>query len=369
MTTHRTATLTDKHAADSQNLGATLKSDNVNQRWVLRNRPATTISRGDLEFETYDLPPLQDGQVRVRNVYLSLDPSQRLWMSEREQYLPPVKVGDVMRGGTLGVVEESCSDRYRPGDLVSVGLGGWETRTTTDARMITRIQPVAGVPLTAAMSVLGTTGLTAYYGITSVGRVEEGETVVITAAAGAVGSIAGQIAKRLGARVIGIAGGPEKCKWLTEDLGFDAAIDYKSEDVGEALDRLAPKGIDVDFENVGGPIMEAIYARMRRYGRIALCGQIASYNHEGAVPGPRDFSLVLMRRLHIQGFLVMDFLGRAAEAHEVLAPWVTDGSIKWRTHVVGGLENAFDALNLLFEGRNDGKLLVQVSAEPSVGHP
>jgi NADPH-dependent curcumin reductase len=339
--------------------------EHPNKRWVLRRRPTTTVTAGDLELEEYDPRPLEDDQVRVRNIYLSLDPTQRVWMSDREQYLPPVKVGDVMRGGTLGVVAESRSDRYRTGDLVSVGLGGWETVTTVKARALAPVSQIPGVPLSASMSVLGATGLTAYFGITAVGRVKEGETVVVTAAAGAVGSIAGQIAKRLGARVIGVAGGSEKCSWLTDELGFDAAIDYKAEDVGEALDRIAPDGIDVDFENVGGEIMQAIYARMRRHGRIAVCGQIASYNHEGAVPGPRDFSLVLMRRLHIEGFLIMDFLGRAAEAYEVLGPWVADGSIRWRDHVVDGIDNALGALQLLFEGGNQGKLLVRVSPGPN----
>jgi NADPH-dependent curcumin reductase len=337
----------------------------ANRRWVLRGRPTGAISSSELVLEDYEPPPLEEGEVRIRNIYLSLDPTQRVWMSDREQYLPPVRVGDVMRGGTLGVVEESRSERYAVGDLVAVGLGGWETLTTVKARALAPVSRVPGVPLTAAMSVLGATGLTAYFGTTAVGAVREGETVVITAAAGAVGSVAGQIAKRLGARVIGIAGGPEKCKWLTEDLGFDAAIDYKSEDVGQALDRLAPDGVDVDFENVGGDIMQAVYARMRRHGRMVLCGQIASYNDEGPVGGPADFSLVLMRRLRIEGFLIMDYLPRAAEAYNDLGPWVADGSIRWREHVIDGLENAFEALQLLFDGRNEGKLLVQVSPEPS----
>lgn len=342
-----------------------MTTQTVNRRWVLRRRPAGSITSEDLVLEDYEPAALQEGEVRVRNIYLSLDPTQRVWMSDREQYLPPVRVGDVMRGGTLGVVEESRSDRYAVGDLVSVGLGGWETLTTVKARALSPVSRIPGVPLTAAMSVLGATGLTAYFGTTAVGAVKEDETVVITAAAGAVGSVAGQIAKRLGARVIGIAGGPEKCKWLTEELGFDAAIDYKAENVGQALDRLAPDGVDVDFENVGGEIMQAVYTRMRRHGRMVLCGQIASYNDEGPVPGPADFSLVLMRRLRIEGFLIMDYLPRASEAYGDLIPWVADGSIRWRDHIVEGLENAFDALQLLFDGRNDGKLLVQVTPDPS----
>jgi NADPH-dependent curcumin reductase len=339
-----------------------VEPDPSNLQWVLARRPADAIAEGDLELVSYAPPTLQADEVRVRNVYLSLDPTQRLWMSDREQYLPPVKVGDVMRGGTVGVVTESRSDRYSPGDVVAVGLGGWETVTTVDARSVFPLTRVAGVPLSASMSVLGSTGRTAYFGITKVGQVQAGETVVITAAAGAVGSVAGQIAKLAGARVIGIAGGPEKCRWLTEELGFDGSVDYRSEDVGAALDRLCPDGIDVDFENVGGDIMESIYQRMRHHGRIAVCGQIAAYNDEGVVPGPRDFSLVLMRRLRIEGFLVMDF--PREEANQALAGMVASGAIKWRDHVVPGLENAVSALDLLFAGKNHGKLMVQISEEP-----
>jgi NADPH-dependent curcumin reductase CurA len=333
-------------------------------RWVLARRPAATIAEGDLELVPYTPPPLGEDEIRVRNVYLSLDPTQRLWMSDREQYLPPVTVGDVMRGGTLGVVTESRSTRFGPGDLVSLGLGRWETVSTAKARSAVPVTRVPGVPLSASMSVLGGTGLTAYFGITSVGRVQAGETVVITAAAGAVGSVAGQIAKLSGARVIGIAGGPEKCRWLTDELSFDGAIDYRSEDVGAALDRLCPDGIDVDFENVGGEIMESIYVRLREHGRMAVCGQIAAYNDEGAVPGPRDFSRVLMRRLRIEGFVITDYTERG-EASKALRGWVSSGAIKWRDHVVPGLENAVEALQLLFAGKNNGKLMVQISEEPS----
>lgn len=339
-----------------------MKADQSYLQWVLARRPAAEIAEGDLELVSFTPQPLEVGEVRVRNVYLSLDPTQRLWMSDRETYLPPVEVGSVMRGGTVGVVTESRSERYAPGDVVAVGLGGWATVSTVSDRLVFPITRVPGVPLSASMSVLGSTGRTAYFGITKVGQVQAGETVVITAAAGAVGSVAGQIAKLAGARVIGIAGGSEKCRWLTDELGFDGSIDYRSEDVGEALDRLCPEGIDVDFENVGGDMMEAIYVRMRQHGRIAVCGQIAAYNDEGAVPGPRDFSLVLMRRLRIQGFLVMDF--PREEANEALGQWVSSGLLKWRDHIVPGLENAVSALDLLFAGKNQGKLMVQISDEP-----
>ncbi len=336
----------------------------VNQQWILRRRPVGAIEPGDLEFVERPTPTLGDGQVLVRNVYLSLDPTNRIWMSDMDQYMPPVEIGDVMRGGGIGVVEESRSARFAPGAVVNTGLGGWQTYTVADAGTISPVPQIPGVPLTAFMSVLGATGLTAYFGLTDIGKPKPGETLVVSAAAGAVGSVVGQIGKLMGCRVIGIAGGPDKCRWLVEDLGFDGAIDSKNKDVGAALDRLCPDGIDIDFENVGGPIMDAVIARMNTFSRMALCGMISTYNLEGAVPGPADFPRVLMRRILIKGFIITDYLPRAAEAFAQLAPWVASGQIKWKTHVVDGLENAVDAVQRLFTGDHDGKLVIRVSAEP-----
>ena len=211
---------------------------------------------------------------------------------------------------------------------------------------------------------LGATGLTAYFGLNDIGKPQPGETVVISAAAGAVGSIVGQLAKLQGCRVIGIAGGAEKCRWLTHELGFDGAIDYKSEDVGEALSRLAPNGVDINFENVGGKVMDAVIGHMNNFSRMPLCGMISTYNREGAIPGPSDFGRVLMHRILIKGFIVIDYLPRAAEAMAELEPLVAGGQLKWKVHVVDGLENAVSALGRLFTGDHDGKLLIQVSPEP-----
>ena len=336
----------------------------TNHQWILRRRPVGNIQPGDLELVERPTPALEDGQVLVRNVYLSLDPTNRIWMSDQDQYLPPVEIGDVMRGGGFGVVEESRSDRFQPGAIVNTGLGGWERYTVAHAGGISPVPHIPGMPLTAFMSVLGGTGLTAYFGLTDIGKPQPGETVVVSAAAGAVGSVVGQIAKLMGCRVIGIAGGRDKCRWLVDELGFDGAVDYKNEDVGVALDRLCPNGIDVDFENVGGPIMDAVIARMNNFSRMALCGMISTYNHEGAVAGPADFARVLMRRILIKGFIVIDYLPRAAEAFAELVPWVASGQIKWKAHVVDGLENAADAVHRLFSGDHDGKLLIRISAEP-----
>jgi len=335
-----------------------------NQRWVLKRRPEGDIKPGDLELVTGPVADLAEGQVLVRTVYLSLDPTNRIWMSDRDQYMPPVGLGDTMRGGAIGVVERSRSERFKQGDLVNPGLAGWSLYSVADAASLFPVPAIPGVPLSAFMSVLGATGLTAWFGINDIGKPKPGETVVVSAAAGAVGSIAGQIARLRGARVIGIAGGKAKCDWLTGELGFDGAIDYKAEDVGAALDRLCPNGIDVNFENVGGAIMDAVFSRMNDFGRMALCGMISTYNDGGPAPGPTDFGRTLMHKLLIQGFIVSDYLPRAGEAFAELAPWVMSGQLKWKVHVVDGLENAVEAVGLLFSGAHDGKLLVRVSPEP-----
>ena len=335
----------------------------VNEQWVLKHRPNHDVGPDDLELIARPVPPLQDGEILVRGIYLSLDPTQRIWMSDREQYLPPVGLGEVMRGRVMGRVEASRAERFRPGDLVTVGLGGWQRYTVCAAANAQRVPQLAGVPLPAYMSVLGSTGLTAYFGMLDIGKAKAGDTVVVSAAAGAVGSIAGQLAKLQGARVIGIAGGARKCDWIVGELGFDAAIDYKSEAVGPALDRLCPQGIDLNFENVGGPVMDAVMSRMNLHGRVVVCGLISTYNDAGAAPSPSDFSRVLMRRLTIQGFIVIDYLPRAAEALAVLTPLVQQGRLKWKTHIVDGLANAPDALQRLFTGDHDGKLLVRIAPE------
>jgi NADPH-dependent curcumin reductase CurA len=338
----------------------------MNSAWVLKHRPDREVQGTDLELVESAVAPLADNQILVRNIYLSLDPTNRVWMSDRDQYLPPVGVGDVMRGGTVGVVEESTSSRFQPGDIALLGEGGWQLYSALDASTAVRVRQRENVPLTASLSVLGATGLTAYFGLLDVCRPNPGETLVVSAAAGAVGSIVGQIAKIKGCRVIGIAGGPDKCRWIVDELGFDGAIDYKSMDVGDELDRLCPDGVDMNFENVGGPIMDAVFSRMNQNGRMALCGMISSYNSEGPMAGPTDFGRVLMKRLTIQGFIVLDYFPRAREAYADLATWIAEGKLRWKDHVVRGLDVAPEAMNRLFRGDHDGKLIVQISDEPSV---
>jgi len=336
----------------------------TNRQWVLRQRPQGLIKDGNLELVETAVPDLADGEVLVRTVYLSLDPTNRTWMNDSEGYLPPVGLGEVMRGLTLGTVEQSKSDRFKVGDVVSPMSGGWADYTVAREDGLRPVHRFPGLPLTANASVLGMTGLTAYFGVTDVLKPQPGETLVISAAAGAVGSIAGQVAKARGARVIGIAGGPDKCRWLTEELGFDAAIDYKNEDVGEALDRLAPDGVDLNFENVGGDIMIAVWNRLKVHGRMAVCGLISAYNATRMPPSP-NFSRIITHRLNVQGFLVMDYAPRAREMVAEMGPWLADGTVKWKVHVDDGLEGAVQSLNRLFTGDHDGKLLVRVSEEPA----
>jgi NADPH-dependent curcumin reductase len=337
----------------------------MNRQWILKRRPTGDISHGDLSFETVPLPELQEDEVLVRNIYLSLDPTNRIWMSDMEQYLPPVAIGDVMRGGTIGVVEESRASGLAVGTIVMPLMTGWQEYAVCHSGMVRPVPSIPGVPITAFMSVLGATGWTAYFGLLDIGKPQPGETVVVSAAAGAVGSIVGQIAKIKGARVVGIAGGPDKCRWLTEELGFDAAIDYKNEDVGAALDRHCPKGIDVNFENVGGSIMDEVMARMNNFSRMPLCGMISTYNDDGDIPGPKHFQRILMRRITVRGFIVIDYFPRMAEAAADLGKWVIKGKLKHKVHIEQGLENAVDAVGLLFTGKHDGKLLVQIGPEPA----
>jgi NADPH-dependent curcumin reductase CurA len=339
----------------------------TNSGWVLARRPAAELGADDLRLVETDLPPLREDDIKIKNLYLSLDPTNRIAMSDRAQYSPPVGLGAVMRGVTLGIVEESRSPLFAPGDIVLTGEGGWREYAIVKDRQARKIQPQAGIPLTAYLSVLGSKGLTAYFGLLDICAPAPGDTLVVSAAAGAVGSIAGQIGKIKGCRVIGIAGGAEKCRWITQDLGFDAAIDYKSEIVGQALDRLCPNGIDISFENVGGAIMDAVFARLALHGRMSVCGLISSYNTVGPMRGPEDFGRILMQRLTVRGFIIVDYVERFPEALAALSGWVEAGQIKWRDHVLeGGIAAAPAALGRLFSGDHDGKLMLRIAPEPEL---
>lgn len=337
----------------------------MNQTWVLRHRPVGEIKEGDLEIVETPLEPLSDGEVRVKTIYLSLDPTNRIWMSDMDAYLPPVGIGDGMRGSGLAMVTESRHDGLKQGDIVNTGLGVWAMYQTLPGESLTALPRLPGVPLTAFMGPLGATGMTAYFGLMDIGKPKAGETVVVSAAAGAVGSMVGQIAKIQGCRVVGIAGSAEKCGWLTEVAGFDAAINYKTEDVGAALDKHCPDGVDINFENVGGAIMDEVIARLNDFSRMPLCGLISTYNATEPVPGPMNFSNFLMRRTLVKGFIVIDYFPRFPEGIQQMAQWLMEGKLKFETDIVKGFENAPSSLSRLFEGKNLGKLVVECSEPPA----
>ncbi|WP_415106545.1 NADP-dependent oxidoreductase [Hyphomonas sp.] len=337
----------------------------MNKTWVLRHRPVGDVKETDLELVEAPLAPLQDGEVRARTIYLSLDPTNRIWMSDKDAYLPPVALGEPMRGGGLSLVTESRFDGLEPGDIVNTGLAHWSLYNTLPGATLAKMPQLPGVPLTAFMGPIGATGMTAYFGLMDIAKPKAGETVVVSAAAGAVGSMVGQIAKIQGCRVVGIAGSDEKCKWLVETAGFDAAINYKKEDVGAALDKHCPNGIDINFENVGGEIMDTVIARLNDFSRMPLCGLISTYNATEPVPGPFNFDNLLMRRTLVKGFIVIDYYPRFAEGIQQMSQWLMEGKLKFETDVVEGLENAPASLSRLFEGKNLGKLVVKVSDEPN----
>ncbi len=338
----------------------------TNRIWVLRQRPVGDVSEGDLELVEQPLGPLGEGQVRARTVYLSLDPTNRIWMSDMDAYMPPVGIGEPMRGGSIAMVTESRHDGFAPGDIVNTGLAHWADYNTLPGEALNKLPQLPGVPLTAYMGPLGATGMTAYFGLMDIGQPKPGETVVVSAAAGAVGSMVGQIAKIQGCRAVGIAGSDEKCRWLTEKAGFDGAINYKSEDVGAALDRHCPDGIDINFENVGGSIMDEVVARLNDFSRMPLCGLISTYNATEPVPGPYNFANFLMRRTLIRGFIVIDYLDRFPEGIQAMAGWLMQGKLVFETDIAEGLENAPASLERLFTGKNLGKLVVRVSDEPGI---
>jgi NADPH-dependent curcumin reductase CurA len=331
-----------------------------NRRLVLAQRPSGLVDDSTLRLESEDLPPLEDGEALVRVRYLSIDPTIRTWMDDAPGYLPPIAIDEVIRGGGIGEIVESRNDAYPVGRLV-FGITGWQEYVIADSGARAMQLIPEGVPPTVALGVLGLTGVTAYFGMREVGRIEEGDVVVVSGAAGATGSCAGQIAKIEGAKkVVGIAGGPEKCAYVVEQLGFDEAIDYKNENVAARLREACPDGIDLYFDNVGGSILNDCLGNLAMRGRVVLCGAISSYNSDGPPPGPSNYINLLIRRGRMEGFIVIDFFDRLPEAQAALGGWLAEGRLKSSEHVVEGLESAPDALNLLFSGGNTGKVMVKL---------
>ncbi|KAB1190494.1 zinc-binding dehydrogenase [Haloferax sp. MBLA0076] len=333
---------------------------NSNREWYFAERPEGEPDTESFELQEGDVPDPKHGQLLVRVKYLSVDPYMRGRMRDAESYAEPWDVGDVLRGGIVGEVIESESDQYESGDLVT-GNGTWADYSILDADDVAPVDSeIADLP--AYLGTLGMPGRTAYFGLLEVGEPKPGETVVVSGAAGAVGSVVGQVAKLNGCRVVGFAGSDEKTDWLTEDLGFDAAINYKAtDDYRAALDDAAPEGVDVYFDNVGGPITDAVFTKLNLDARVAVCGQIAHYNDEEVPVGPRKLPMLIAPRAKVQGLLIGDYATRFGEASEQLGKWVSTGELKHRETVVEGLENAPDAFLGLFSGDNIGKQVVKIS--------
>jgi NADPH-dependent curcumin reductase CurA len=332
----------------------------TSREWRLVARPRGEPAAEDIELAEVELPEPADGEVLIRNAWLSVDPYMRARMNETRSYVASFRLGEAMTGGAVGRVEASRNDGFAEGDWV-VHMLGWREAAIADERGLQRVDPDLA-PLSAYLGVLGMPGFTAFVGIDDIGRVREGEVVYVSAAAGAVGSAAAQVATIRGARVLGSAGSPEKVAWL-EELGLDAAFDYRERPVREALHELAPDGLDVFYDNVGGEQLEAAIGAMRDHGRIVACGSISRYNDTAPSPGPRNMPLVVTRRLRIEGFIIRDH-GHRLPAFLAEAPgWVADGRLRWRETVVEGIDHMPEAFVGLLRGDNIGKMVVRVGAE------
>ncbi len=339
----------------------------MNHQIRLAKRPQGLPKPTDWEFTEENLPSLAEGEILVQVLYLSLDPAMRGWMNEGKSYVPPVALGEVMRAGGVGRIHASKAPGWEVGQYVS-GLTGvqeyWKARPG-DARFgVNRIDPQLA-PLPVWLNALGMPGMTAYFGLTDIGQPKSGETVVVSGAAGAVGQAVGQIAKHLGCRAVGIAGGRQKCDFVVNELGFDDCIDYKNENVKEGLKRACPNGVDIYFDNVGGEILDSVLTRIAMHARIVICGAISQYNNTTPVQGPSNYLSLLVNRARMQGMVVFDYAPRYGEAVQAISGWLRGGSFKTREDIVQGLQNFPQALLMLFEGKNFGKLVLQVADEPA----
>lgn len=330
-----------------------------NQQFVLAARPEGVPEEKHFRLEELPIPSAGPQQVVVKTLYLSVDPYMRGRMNDRKSYSPPFPLDKPIAGGAIGQVTESQHDDFRPGDIVS-GFWGWQRFAAVDATQVRRIEP-GGAALSAYLGILGMTGLTAYFGLLDIGKPRPGETVVVSGAAGAVGMVVGQIAKLKGCHVVGIAGSEDKIRYLTEELGFDTALNYKQANLPAALQAACPNGVDVYFDNVGGTISDAVLTLINPGARIPLCGQISLYNSEKPDVGPRIQPLLLTNTALIQGFLVGQYADRSAEGIGELAKWLAEGKLQDRENIVEGFENTPKAFIGLFQGENTGKQLVKVA--------
>jgi len=322
-------------------------------------RPIGLPKLSDWKLDSQELTDLEEGQVLIKVLYLSIDPAMRGWMNDGKSYIEPVGIGEVMRAGGVGVVIESNDADFCVGTHVN-GLLGVQQYAICSGKGLVKVDATLS-PLPVYLSTLGMPGMTAYFGLLNTGQPKEGETVVVSGAAGAVGSVVGQIAKIKGCRVVGIAGGEKKCKYLVETLGFDVAIDYKSEDLNKSLRLHCPKGIDVFFDNVGGETLDIVLTQIRMHARIVICGAISQYNNTSAVKGPSNYLALLVNRARMEGIVVFDNAAHYGEAAQEMATWITQGKLKSREHIEEGLENFPEVLLKLFRGENFGKLILKVA--------
>jgi|SRR5215813_915528 len=332
-----------------------------NRQFKLISRPRGMVKRSDFEFSTTPAPQPGPGEVLVKVLYLSLDPAMRGWMNEGRSYVPPVGLGEVMRAGGVGRVIASNDSALAVGNYV-VGMTGIQDYAVVKANAMKTVDP-RHAPLPRYLGALGMPGMTAYFGLLDICDPKPGETVVVSGAAGAVGALVGQIAKIKGCHVVGIAGGPEKCRYVTGELGLDSAIDYKSEDVPKALRQHCPKGINVYFDNVGGDILDAVLAQLAMKARVSLCGAISQYNNLEGTQGPRNYLSLLINRARMEGFIVFDYAARYSEGVKAIAGWLAEGKLKAREDIVDGLETFPETLLKLYRGENFGKLVLKVADE------
>jgi NADPH-dependent curcumin reductase CurA len=334
-------------------------SGEINHQIRLAARPVGLPKRGDWQFTENPMPVLRDGEVLVRVLCISLDPAMRGWMNEGKSYIAPVAVGDVMRAGAVGQVVESKHPKFAAGEYVVGGLGVQEF-AALDGAQLTKVDPRLA-PLPKFLNTLGMPGMTAYFGLLDVGEPKEGDTVVVSAASGAVGATVGQIAKIKGCRAVGLAGGAAKCRYVRDDLGFDVAIDYKAEDVRKSLRTHCPNGVNVYFDNVGGDILDIVLAQLARHARVVICGAISQYNNTTAIKGPSNYLSLLVNRARMEGMVVFDYASRYPQAIGDIGGWITAGKLKSREDIVEGLENFPETLLKLFNGENFGKLVLKVA--------
>ena len=340
-------------------IGGGVKMSVTNTKWVLKERPQGLVKSDNFELIKEELRDIQDGEVLIENQYLSFDPTQRMWLTDLPGYLPPVQIDEVVRSGGIGKIVESKNENFSKGDLVS-GMVGWQTHHIPSENDLKTMRKVPDVlPIPTMLNIFGSTGITAYFGLLDIGNPQPGETVVVSGAAGATGAMVCQIAKIKGCHVIGIAGGDEKCSWL-KDCGVDDVIDYKNSNVAEELTKLAKDGIDIYFDNVGGPILESVLFLININARIICCGSISNYTGDQMPVGPRNLTMLIVRRAKMQGFLVLDYYGRASEAIDDISKWAMEGKIKHREDIQEGIENCPETLNRLFTGQNQGKQMLKI---------